>query len=53
VVHPVPTTSFPTPAKRPSWSVMSNDKILEDYGISQLPWKERLQECLLQLNAGL
>jgi dTDP-4-dehydrorhamnose reductase len=53
VVHPVPTTSFPTPAKRPSWSVMSNDKILADYGIIQLPWKERLQECLMLLDPSL
>jgi dTDP-4-dehydrorhamnose reductase len=52
-VNPVPTTSFPTPAKRPRWSVMNNDKIFADYGIRQLPWKERLEECLSQLTAAL
>lgn len=46
LVLPVPAAAFPTPAKRPAWSVMSNEKIFADYGIKQLPWKERLQECL-------
>ena len=52
VIHPVPSAAFPTPAKRPAWSVMSNEKIFADYGIIQLPWRERLQECLLLLNPG-
>lgn len=51
-VNPVPTTSFPTPAKRPSWSVMNNQKILSDYGIIQQEWKNRLEACLSLLNPG-
>jgi dTDP-4-dehydrorhamnose reductase len=45
-VHPIPTTAYPTPAKRPAYSVMSKHKIVADYGIILRDWKESLQECL-------
>jgi dTDP-4-dehydrorhamnose reductase len=46
VVNGIPASAFPTPAKRPSYSVMSNKKINAVYGINQQPWKERLSECI-------
>ena len=45
-VNPVPSSSFPTPAKRPAYSVMSNDKIISELGIQQLNWNDRLRECI-------
>jgi dTDP-4-dehydrorhamnose reductase len=48
-VQPIPTTSFPTPAKRPSWSVLDKRKIMEVYGIRIKPWKESLHVCLAKL----
>lgn len=45
-VSPIPTSAFPTPAKRPAYSVMSKDKIAADYGIIVRNWKEALKECL-------
>lgn len=49
VVNPIPTTAFPTPAKRPVYSVMDNAKINADFGIEQKDWKLSLRKCLQQL----
>ena len=48
-VLPIPTTSFPTPAKRPLWSVLDKRKIREVYGIHIRPWKESLHDCMEKL----
>jgi dTDP-4-dehydrorhamnose reductase len=48
-VHPIPTTAYPTPAKRPAYSVMNKDKIVADYGIVLRDWKDSLRECLAKL----
>ncbi len=46
-VHPITTAQFPTPAKRPSYSVMDKGKILEAFpGIPFKNWKTSLAECL-------
>lgn len=49
----LPTTSanFPTPAKRPSYSVMDKTKIQQVYGIIVKPWQESLKRCLTKLLA--
>ena len=49
VVHPIPTSAYPTPARRPLYSVMSKAKIVKTYGVVLVPWKESLQECLQML----
>jgi dTDP-4-dehydrorhamnose reductase len=49
VVNPIPTSAYPTPARRPLYSVMSKAKIVRTYGIVLVPWKESLQECLRML----
>lgn len=51
-VLPIPTTSFPTPAKRPLWSVLDKSKIVEVYGIHIRPWKESLYDCLEKLRGS-
>jgi dTDP-4-dehydrorhamnose reductase len=48
-VNPIPSSSFPTPAKRPSYSVMDLKKIEEDFQISIKDWQERLKACMLEL----
>ena len=45
-VKPISTADYPTPAKRPAWSVLDTRLIQRDYGIAPKPWKDSLAECL-------
>lgn len=45
-VQAITTAEFPTPAKRPAWSVLDKSKIKAVYGIKIRPWKESLADCL-------
>ena len=44
-VNPIDTSGYPTPAKRPAYSVMSKEKI-KSIGIQLKDWKESLQACI-------
>ena len=45
-VHPVPTTMYPTPAKRPAYSVMDKQKLKSVYAVAIPGWKESLSLCI-------
>ncbi|MBC7423260.1 MAG: dTDP-4-dehydrorhamnose reductase [Ferruginibacter sp.] len=46
LVNPIPTTQFPTPAKRPAYSVMDTTKIQQTFDIAIPFWKDSLEKCL-------
>ncbi len=46
LIHPIPSSQFPTPAKRPSYSVLDKKSLVQDYGIKLKDWKESLRECM-------
>ncbi len=48
-VKPITTAEYPTPAVRPACSVMSKDKIRRDFGITPVPWRDSLKDCLRRL----
>lgn len=48
-VHAVPTSGFPTPAKRPAYSVLSKDKIVSAFNIQLTSWEKSLEACIGQL----
>lgn len=50
-VKAIPTTAFPTPAKRPSYSVLSKKRIVTDYGIELRDWTEALEDCIAEIKA--
>ena len=43
-LKPIPSSSFPTPAKRPNFSVLDKSKIKQVFGIEIKSWEERLKE---------
>ena len=46
VLRAIPTSEYPTAAKRPLYSVLSNAKLFEQFGIQLPDWEVSLQECL-------
>ena len=45
-VEPIPTTSYPTPARRPAYSVLDCSKLQAAFGITPRPWRESLRDCM-------
>lgn len=43
-VNPIPTTAYPTPAKRPKYSVLDKSKIKSTFGITIKDWQEALAQ---------
>ncbi len=48
-VHPIPTSAYPTPAKRPAWSVFDKTKIKTVFHIDIPGWKQSLTTCIEQI----
>jgi dTDP-4-dehydrorhamnose reductase len=48
-VIPVRSSEFPTPAKRPGYSVLDKSKIKNTYGITIPYWKDSLKNCIEKL----
>lgn len=45
-ITPITTAEYPTPAKRPAYSVLSNDKLKQTFGIIPPNWENALELCL-------
>jgi len=50
-VLPITTADYPTPAKRPAYSVLSNAKLERVFGIRLPRWEEGLKRCLAERGA--
>ncbi len=48
-VHPITTSQYPTPAKRPAYSVLDKTKIQEAFDIRLAGWRESLRTCISHL----
>ena len=48
-VRPLHTSEYPTPAKRPHYSVLDKTKIKQTYALEIPYWEESLAECVKQL----
>lgn len=49
-VVPIPTTAYPTPAKRPAYSVLDKTKIKNTFHITIPGWKDSLKKCMAALS---
>ena len=48
-INPIETKEYPTPAKRPHYSLLNKSKIKEEFDIMIPYWKDSLFECLKTL----
>lgn len=48
-IEAITTADYPTPARRPAYSVMDCSAIKENFGIEPLPWKTSLARIIKQL----
>ena len=51
-VHAIPTEQYPTPAKRPAYSVLDKQKIQSVFNIKTKPWRESLAKCLEKMKTA-
>jgi dTDP-4-dehydrorhamnose reductase len=49
LVNPIPTSEYPTPAKRPLNSCLSNEKLSLRFSVQLTPWDTALDEAVLTL----
>ena len=49
VINPIETKEYPTPAKRPYYSLLNKAKIKKEFNIKIPYWKDGLDECLRKL----
>jgi len=48
-VMPIPTEAYPTPAKRPQYSVLDIEKIRNVYGVATPAWQASMGRCVAEL----
>ena len=51
IVTPIATAQYPTPARRPAYSVLDKEKIVSTYGVVLRQWQESLERCIQKLSA--
>ncbi len=48
-INPIPTSQYPTAAKRPHYSLLDKKKIKETYNVHIADWKDSLATCIQKL----
>jgi len=49
VVDAIASSDYPTPARRPAWSVLDNHKLQQDFGIALPAWQDGLKRVMAEL----
>ncbi len=49
-ITPISTKEYPTPAKRPAYSVLSKEKIKKEFNLTIPYWRDSLKSCLSLIN---
>ncbi len=52
-IYPIETSQYPTPAKRPVYSVLNKAKIKSVYKINIPDWKKSLKKCINIKSCGI
>ena len=48
-VNSITPAQYPTPARRPAYSVLDNGKLAAAFGFALPPWQDALARCLAQM----
>ena len=48
-INPIKTHEYPLPAKRPKYSLLNKNKIIEEFGVDVHNWRDSLKICLKNL----
>lgn len=48
-VEAIPSSEYPTPAKRPAWSVLDNRRLQQDFGLVLPSWQDGLKRVMWEL----
>ena len=48
-IKPIETKEYPTPAKRPLYSILNKNKIKKDFNVEIPYWRDSLNHCLIKL----
>ena len=48
-INPVSTTEYPTPAKRPAYSVLNKSKLQHTFHVELKDWKQSLARCISKM----
>ena len=51
-IRPIETKDYPTPAKRPHYSVLNKSKIKTDFNIQIPNWRDSLDKCIEKLKSN-
>ena len=51
-VNPIPSSQYPTPARRPHYSLLNKSKIKSTYGLNIPHWRESLVRCLKRIQSA-
>lgn len=51
-VNGISSDLYPTPAKRPNYSVLDTSKFTQTFGIEMKQWKESLRTCINKISTG-
>jgi len=49
---PIATVEYPTPARRPANSVLSNERLTREFGVRLPAWEQGLADCLRGVESG-
>jgi dTDP-4-dehydrorhamnose reductase len=50
IINPIPSSQYPTPAKRPPYAVLNTGRIKEVFALNIPQWRESLEKCLLLIS---
>ena len=46
----IPSSEYPTPAKRPAYSVLNGNKLQDAFSVSLPTWQDALKDCAIETN---